>query len=350
MSVWKHGKPLIVPIFIPNQGCPGRCIFCNQEAITTQTKPVIDGSHVKQILDKALDSNTFQSSHPGYRHKEVAFYGGTFTRLPVSKMVELLEAVEPYLRQGHFQTIRISTRPDAINQERLFLIKKLGVSTIELGVQSLDDDVLRLSRRGYAAGHVMESVHMIKKLGFKLGIQLMPGLPGDSKERFMETIQKVIAIKPDMVRLYPAIVIKDTELERLYHANEYKPLSLEEAVSICRESCIQLENQDIPVIRIGLMSSPSLTEEGQIVAGPWHEAFGFLVRSGIHQKTIEPYLPRQKTVQRFGIRAPNREIALIRGYKNQGLDLIEHHTGAKLIYIRPDDSVPSGQVAVDRIG
>jgi len=196
---------------------------------------------------------------------------------------------------------------------------------------------------------VLESVRLLNKHGFRVGIQLMPGLPADSPERFLGAIRKVIKIKPDMVRLYPAIVIKGTELERLYYINEYRPLSLGEAVTICHESCIQLESQGIPVIRMGLMSSPSLTDAGQIVAGPWHDAFGFLVRSSIHQSAIEPYLPYRGSVQRFGLRAPNREIPLIRGYKNQGLGSIEDKTEAKVVYIKPDDSVPFGRVEVDRI-
>ncbi|MBN1848354.1 MAG: radical SAM protein [Deltaproteobacteria bacterium] len=348
MSI-RANKSLIVPIFIPNLGCPNRCIFCNQETITTQTNSVIGGAHVRQILDSALASKTFSPPRSNNSPREVAFYGGTFTRLPAFKMIELLEAVEPYLKQGHFQSIRISTRPDAIHQKGLELIKDLGVSTIELGVQSLDRDVLRLSERGYTVEDVMESIRLVKKYGFRLGIQLMPGLPGDSKERFMAGIQKVIDIKPHMIRLYPTIVIKGTELEKLYHSGKYKPLSLGEAVSVCMDSCRRLEDRDIPVIRMGLMASPSLTQKGEIVAGPWHEAFGFLVRSGIHQNRIGSYLPRFKETQRFGIRSPNREIPLIRGYKNQGLDLIERKTGAKVVYVKPDDSIPSGRLAIDRL-
>jgi histone acetyltransferase (RNA polymerase elongator complex component) len=278
----------------------------------------------------------------------VAFYGGTFTRLPISKMTELLKAVNPYIEQGHFQTIRVSTRPDAVDEERLCLIKDLGVSTVELGVQSLDDDVLKASKRGYTAEDVLKSVQMLHKHAFRVGIQLMPGLPEDSYERFMNTVHGVLSIKPHMVRLYPAIVIKGTELEKLYYANKYQPLSLEEAVAICQDSCLHLEGNGIPVIRMGLMASPSLTADGQIVAGPWHEAFGFLVRSSIHQKSIEPYLPLYGTVQQVGLRVPNREIPLVRGYKNQGLDIIEKKTGVKVLYVKGDASVPSGQVEIDR--
>ena len=283
-----------------------------------------------------------------YEEREVAFYGGSFTSLGKKRITELLEAVKPYMEQGLFSSIRVSARPDAIDGERLELMRNLGVSTVELGAQSMDDNVLSLSRRGHTAADTTASVKILKKYGFKVGIQLMPGLPGDSKEGFFRTINNVIGLQPDMARLYPAIVIEGTELADWYNHKRYQPLSLEEAVLICREACISLERNGIPVIRIGLMSSPSLLKEGQIVAGPWHSAFGFLVRSDIHLKGIQDLLPGHGDVSQIGIRAPLREIPLIRGYKNQGLRLIEEKTGARIIYVKHDDSLPHGRIGIDR--
>jgi histone acetyltransferase (RNA polymerase elongator complex component) len=256
--------------------------------------------------------------------------------------------VKPYMEQGLFSSIRVSARPDAIDGERLELMRNLGVSTVELGAQSMDDNVLSLSRRGHTAADTTASVEILKKYGFKVGIQLMPGLPGDSKEGFFRTINNVIGLQPDMARLYPAIVIEGTELADWYNHKRYQPLTLEEAVLICREACISLERNGIPVIRIGLMSSPSLLMEGQIVAGPWHSAFGFLVRSDIHLKGIQDLLPGHGDVSQIGIRAPLREIPLVRGYKNQGLRLIEEKTGARIIYVKHDDSLPHGRIGIDR--
>ncbi|MBW2609352.1 MAG: radical SAM protein [Deltaproteobacteria bacterium] len=345
MSVRRTERPLIVPIFIPNMGCPRRCIFCQQEKITAQSNRAVNGRYVKETIDQAIKSPRFDSC----REREVAFYGGTFTSLSINRMTELLEAVNPYLRQGFFGSIRVSTRPDEIDDKRLDLIKGFGVSTVELGVQSMDDEVLRLSQRGHTVRDTFESVNLLKRHGFKVGIQLMPGLPGDSQEIFDRTIEEVIRLRPDIARLYPAIVINGTELARWYHDKKYEPLTLEEAIRICQESCIRLESKGIRVIRIGLMSSPSLLQEGQIVAGPWHKSFGFLVRSSIHQKMIEPYLLKPGQASKIGLRAPSREVSVIRGYKNRGLRLIEAKTGAKIVHIKPDDSVPSGQVRVDVI-
>ncbi len=344
MSVRISKSPLIIPVFIPNQGCPHQCIYCNQEKITDQPGTPVDASHVRNRLDQAVGSSRFTS----YEEREVAFYGGSFTSLGKKRITELLEAVKPYMEQGLFSSIRVSARPDAIDGERLELMRNLGVSTVELGAQSMDDNVLSLSRRGHTAADTTASVKILKKYGFKVGIQLMPGLPGDSKEGFFRTINNVIGLQPDMARLYPAIVIEGTELADWYNHKRYQPLSLEEAVLICREACISLERNGIPVIRIGLMSSPSLLKEGQIVAGPWHSAFGFLVRSDIHLKGIQDLLPGHGDVSQIGIRAPLREIPLIRGYKNQGLRLIEEKTGARIIYVKHDDSLPHGRIGIDR--
>jgi histone acetyltransferase (RNA polymerase elongator complex component) len=344
LSVRISKSPLIIPVFIPNQGCPHQCIYCNQEKITDQSGTPVDASHVRNRLDQAVRSPRFTS----YEEREVAFYGGSFTSLGKKRITELLEAVKPYMEQGLFSSIRVSARPDAIDGERLELMRNLGVSTVELGAQSMDDNVLSLSRRGHTAADTTASVEILKKYGFKVGIQLMPGLPGDSKEGFFRTINNVIGLQPDMARLYPAIVIEGTELADWYNHKRYQPLILEEAVLICREACISLERNGIPVIRIGLMSSPSLLKEGQIVAGPWHSAFGFLVRSDIHLKGIQDILPGYGDVSQIGIRAPLREIPLIRGYKNQGLRLIEEKTGARIIYVKHDDSLPHGRIGIDR--
>jgi histone acetyltransferase (RNA polymerase elongator complex component) len=264
-------------------------------------------------------------------------------------MEELLCAVTPYLKEGFFRSIRVSTRPDALDDNRLELMNDHGVFTVELGVQSMADDVLALSKRGHTAADVIKGVQRLKKHGFKVGIQLMPGLPGDSKGKFKSTTAAVIKLNPDMVRLYPVIVIRGTELARWYKEGRYEPLGVETAVNICAQSCIRLESEGIPVIRIGLMSSSSLLEEGQIIAGPWHTAFGFLVRSHIRRQRMENDLPLSGVDEGIKIFVPTSEIPVIRGYKNQGLQLLRKKTGASVIEVEPDDSIPPGRVRVEKI-
>ncbi len=336
-------RGLIVPIFIPYEGCPYRCIYCQQEKITSQSARPINRLTIKQTLQKAINSTGFDAgSDP-----EVAFYGGTFTRLTLSRMKEMLEAVSPFLGKGLFKSIRVSTRPDSVQEEKLHLMKERGVATVELGTQSMDDGVLGLSRRGHTARDTVDSVHLLRAHGFKVGIQLMPGLPGDSEDTFLKTVDEVIKLRPDMVRLYPTLVIKGTELATWYNENRYLPLTLDAAVRICHRSCVRLEQRGIPVIRIGLMSSTALVPGDEIVAGPWHGAFGFLVRSDIHQEKIASCLPRRGVADRMRLRVPPREIPLVRGYKNRGLHLIQEKTGAKVTGVMPDEAVPSGQIRVD---
>jgi histone acetyltransferase (RNA polymerase elongator complex component) len=275
LSGKREKRNIIVPVFIPAQGCPYKCVYCHQEKITSQSGIQINAAHITGVLDTALGSPGFNN----IQKREIAFYGGTFTRLGTDRMVELLEATAPYIRNKSFHSIRVSTRPDEIDEERLELLKMYHVSTVELGVQSMDNEVLKRSGRGHTAEDTVRAFHLLREYGFCTGAQLMPGLPGDSEEKFMNTIEKVIELRPDISRLYPAIVIKDTILERWYREGRYEPLTLDKAVMICGESCRILEHNGIKVIRIGIMSSPSLLEEGQIVAGPWHCSFGFLVRA-----------------------------------------------------------------------
>jgi len=301
--------------------------------------------HVEKILNKAVHSNSFDPR----RKPEVAFYGGTFTNLPFDQIEDLLEAVAPFIEQKLIHSIRVSTRPDALDEKRLEAMMEKGVSTVELGVQSMDNRVLNLSERGHSAEDAVSAIELLRRYGFKVGIQLMPGLPGDSMSGFYSTVKKVLDLRPDVVRLYPAVVIRGTGLADLYEKGKYQPLGLDEAVEICMESCVQFEDEGIPVIRIGLMSSPSLLEEGQIIAGPWHPAFGFLVRSGIYQKRVEPELPGPGKALHITIKVPGRDIPLIRGYKNEGLKKIKDRTGAKVLKVEVDDSIPEGRLKVEKI-
>lgn len=298
---------------------------------------------MEQVLEKAVLAKGFDPA----RKPEIAFYGGTFTRLPYDRMLELLQTANTFIEKGLFSSIRVSTRPDAVDKKRLKAMRDHGVTTVELGAQSMNDHVLDLSKRGHSAEDTVNAVRLLRTYGFRVGVQLMPGLPGDSKDIFYSTITKVLGLYPDMVRLYPALVIRGTALAHAYREGTYHPLSLDDAVEICIESCVRLENAGIPVIRIGLMSSPSLLEKGQIIAGPWHTAFGFLVRSGIYHKNIEPELPGPGEASCIRIIAPKRDIPLLRGYKNQGLKAIEAKIGAMVAGVEIDDDIAQGRVKVE---
>jgi histone acetyltransferase (RNA polymerase elongator complex component) len=338
-------KPLIVPFFIPFQGCPHRCVFCEQEKITGQPARRLDKKEIVDVIERAFHSH----GHRMRKEGEIAFYGGTFTGLPYETMEELLGAVTPYVREGVVRSIRLSTRPDALDEDKLRFLKERGVTTIELGAQSMSDEVLALTRRGHTGEDTIRAVRLLKKHQVRAGIQLMPGLPGDSEEIFLESVRRVIDLDVDMVRLYPTVVIRGTELARWYEEGRYHPLSLEEAVRICKQSCLMLERRGIPVIRIGLISSSAFQREGQIVSGPWHESFGHLVRSMIYFDKIRSQLPREGEAQRIRLRVPPSEISLMRGFKNQGVERLQASTGARIEGIIADQSLPQGQVKVEKL-
>ena len=344
MSDGGQRKPLIVPIFIPNQGCPHRCAFCRQEQIAAPSSGKIDPSFVTATIERAMASPRFDTG----RKPQIAFYGGSFTRLPMGRMAELLAPVTPYIEKGLFDSVRVSTRPDAIDEERLGLLRHFGVTTVELGAQSMDNEVLKLSRRGHVAGDTVRASHLLKEQGFQAGIQLMPGLPGDSKARWRRSIEDVIKLQPDMVRLYPTVVIRGTELAQWYLEQRYRPLGLGEAVEACKEACIRFEEHGIPVIRVGLLATPALLERGEILAGPWHHAFGHLVRSAVYHARLGPSLPIVGFADRVRLRAPGRDIPLLRGYQNRGLRLIEKRIGARITAVQPDEALNRGTIGVDR--
>ena len=339
----KVKRHLIIPIFIPHQGCPHRCIFCQQKTITNLSESLLTPDDIRNIIELAIKSKHLLDKKP----REVAFYGGTFTSLPTASMTKMLDAVLPFIERGIIQTIRLSTRPDSLGEDKLDILESFGVSTVELGVQSMDNRVLLLSNRGHTSLDTINAVKILKKRGFKVGIQLMPGLPGDSKELFMDTIDKVIDLKPAMARLYPTLVIKGTKLAQLYKQGTYNPMGLKDTVNLCKEACIKLENSGIPVIRIGLMSSPSLLKKGEIIAGPWHPSLGFLVRSAIHLEKVSSYLPTIGEAKNIILFAPKEEIPLIMGYKKSGIRHIETITGAMVKDIIPDDSISSGKVTFE---
>lgn len=265
---------MIIPFFIPHAGCPHQCVFCNQKKIIGRNHP----EEVTTIPDKINHYLTTRSSSEPAR---IAFYGGSFTALPRETQKAYLEAVRPFIQAGKIRNIRLSTRPDCIDNEILSLLKQYDVAVVELGVQSMVDEVLTRSGRGHTSDDTVNAVKLLKEGGFTIGLQLMPGLPGDSSERFHDTVSRIIKLKPDFVRLYPALVVKDTPLEKLYKSGQYTPLSLEEAVSICREAYVKFEKTGIAVIRMGLQPTEGLEKPGTILAGPYHPAFRQLVESSI---------------------------------------------------------------------
>ena len=224
---------------------------------------------------------------------EIAFFGGSFTAIDKDYMISLLERAKIYIDKGLFAGIRVSTRPDCINEEILQILKYYGVTSIELGCQSMDDEVLRLNNRGHSADDVVKSAKLIKDFGFEFGVQMMTGLYGDNDETAIETARKLIALAPDTARIYPTVVLENTELERLYKEGEYRPQTVDEAADLCSELLLMFHDADIKVIRVGLHSGGNV-EDG-FVAGAYHPAFREICESRIYLKKVLAEIKRQGT-------------------------------------------------------
>jgi histone acetyltransferase (RNA polymerase elongator complex component) len=268
-------RPFIVPIFVPHMGCPHHCVFCNQASITGANSNMSPGS-IPERIDHQLRA---QGGKPSRR--EVAFYGGSFTAIEKEVQGKLLAAVQPFIRNGLIDSVRVSTRPDYIDPPTLDLLKRYGVKTVELGVQSMVEEVLYRSRRGHTGEDVLRATELLHDHGFEMGIQIMVGLPGDDPRGNVQTVDRVIQLNPHFVRIYPTLVLKGTPLEKWYRSGRYTPLSLEDAIDICKRAFLKFHRAGIPVIRLGLQSSPELETTDCLVAGPYHAAFGHLVESSI---------------------------------------------------------------------
>jgi histone acetyltransferase (RNA polymerase elongator complex component) len=267
---------LVIPIFISHQGCPHRCIFCDQYTITGHSgmegRPVTPAS-VKMTIEQWL--NRPRKENDG--GVQVAFYGGSFTGLSLQRQRELLRSVAPYIEDGQVDSIRISTRPDYIDAATILLLKEYSVGIVELGIQSLHQDVLEASIRGHSVQQSEDAISLLKKNNFTVGAQIMCGLPGDTTSRQIATVKRVAALAPDFVRIYPVLVIRGSGLEKIYRNNTYKPLSLSKAIALsCRMKSL-FDQHGIKVVRMGLQPSREL--EDKVLAGPYHPSFGELVIS-----------------------------------------------------------------------
>jgi histone acetyltransferase (RNA polymerase elongator complex component) len=279
MSVVKH---YTIPVFTPEMACPFRCVFCHQQKISGHMKSP-DFDEVTQTIRSHL--KTFRE---GEKHVEVGFFGGTFTGIPVEIQENYLQRVQPFLASGEVQGIRLSTRPDYIDPTVLERLHRYGVTTIELGAQSLDDEVLRLSRRGHTVRQVKQAAEMIREADFHLGLQMMIGLPGDTLEKALATADKIIAFGADNTRIYPTLVIRDTVLHRWYTEGQYRPLSLDDAVQWSKMLLLKFEQAGVRVIRLGLHPSEGLLTGEELVAGPFHPSFRELVLTEIWHDLLFP--------------------------------------------------------------
>ena len=305
----KHAN---ISLFVPHMGCPHQCSFCNQKTISGSVKE-LSADEVTETLEEAVT----HGNNP--ENTEIAFFGGSFTAIDRAYMVSLLEAAKPYVENGSFKGIRVSTRPDAIDEDVLNILKIYGVTAIELGAQSTDEEVLKLNRRGHTKEDVFKASKLIKERGFSLGLQMMTGLLGDTQEKSLKTCEDIISLKPDTVRIYPTIVLEGTHLGELYKKGEYSPESLEEAVSLCAKLIKKFNDKGVKVIRLGLHSGGNV-EEGYL-AGPYHQAFGELCESEIYLSILLNEIKRREN-GKYIVYVNPREISKMTGQKQKNKILL----------------------------
>ena len=268
-----------IPVFIPHLGCPNQCVFCNQRSITGVAE--FDINSVKSVIDTALETDESDAE------VEIAFFGGSFTGIDYQLMCDLLNIAYSYVLSGRVSSIRCSTRPDYINEKILDTLKRYGVKTIELGLQSSCDEVLTLTKRGHTFENEAVACRMIVDHGFSLVGQMMIGLPGSTAEREEQTACFIVSAGATGARIYPTVVFKETELCYMAQSGAYQPLSIDDAISRSARVFRIFMDAGVEVIRIGLCSSDNLSAEDTYYAGPNHPALGELVESEYYYEIIK---------------------------------------------------------------
>jgi histone acetyltransferase (RNA polymerase elongator complex component) len=331
-----------VPFFISHQGCPHTCIFCDQRTISGCVGE-IPGSDV--IAAKISDWQRSSANRP----LEVAFFGGTFTALSCQVQQQLLMAVQPFLTFGDVTAIRISTRPDSLDTETVQWLADQGVKIIEVGVQSMDDNVLAASGRGHDATASLNAIKCIKSCGLSAGAQLMPGLPGDTLAIAHDSLKRVITAGVDFVRLYPAVVFRGTQLAQRYLAGEYRPLTIDEGVAVCKVLVHTALKSDIPVIRIGLQANEGLGHDS-ILAGCWHPALGDLVYGELfYDLLVQMAGSRPANTHAVRISCHPARISSVIGHKRKNISRL-HGQGITVDRVTPNPALSLFECEISSAG
>ena len=325
-----------IPIFVSHEGCPFQCVFCNQRHITGA-----DTSVTPEMVTETAE-RYLKTIPKGEKKVEIAFFGGSFTGISEEKQTALLEAAYQFVKSGAVDGIRLSTRPDYISDEILERLQKYGVKTVELGVQSMDDEVLLASGRGHTKETVKKAVNLIKKYPFKLGLQMMIGLPCDTEEKSVGTAYEIIGLNPDFVRIYPTLVLKDTYLEKMYEKGEYRAWSVEETVDVLKKILPAFSEKGIEVIRVALAVTDEISPDGALVAGPFHPAIRELAEGEIYYDKMCAILEKDSSVRAFSVNRSEISKALGNGKRN--VNKIKEKYGFE-IKIKPSEMLKKSEIA-----
>lgn len=333
---------MIIPFFIPYKGCPNRCIFCNAYKIAGSYHERITEHSFRETVLACIGNSTRKREHV-----QIAFYGSNFTGMNMNYQAELLGYANRFIAAGQVHDVRISTRPDNIDNERLDLLEQFSVTTVEIGAQSLVDEVLNLSNRGHSSTDVKNAMETLKNRGFKTGIHLMVGLPGDNRMGYEYTIHETIALKPDMVRIHPTLVFQDTILAENFLKRKYTPLTLSEAIDLCKYALRQFDEANIPVIRLGLQTNCEMEQTGAIIAGPYHPAFRSLVEESLFFDMATALLnARQASKKHVLFAVSSRDASSFRGQRNRNVHRLKELYSLKSINVCLDPDQARRTIAI----
>ena len=328
----------IIPVFVPNLGCPHACVFCDQRRISGAAAPA-GPEDVKNAIERAA------ALAPEGTKRQLAFYGGSFTAIPPARQELLLAAAQPYLRRGDIAAVRVSTRPDAVGPEALERLRRFGVETVELGAQSMDDRVLALSGRGHTARCVEEAAAAVKAAGFRLVLQMMTGLPGSTDESDEATARALVALAPDGVRIYPTVIVRGTPLWELWRAGEYRERTVEDAVRVCARLLPVFEAAGIPVIRLGLNPTDELSG-GEAAGGAYHPALGELVRSRVLRLRAEEKLAGAPPGADAVLSVRPALVSQMTGQHGCNRRDLQERFGLRSVTVAADPALPDGEIRV----
>jgi histone acetyltransferase (RNA polymerase elongator complex component) len=332
-------KRVIVPFFIAHQGCPYQCVFCDQRAITGTSGTLPQPAELLRTIAAWRSSS-------GAPSVEVAFYGGTFTALPRRQQHDLLQPLQPLLASGEVSAVRLSTRPDAIDAGTAEFLCAAGVSLVELGVQSMDDGVLAASGRGHTAAATVAAFATLRSAGLQVGAQLMPGLPAAGPGEARDSFRRILELKPDLLRIYPAVVLQGTELAAMYLEGRYAPLSLEEAVDICKVLLHDAALAGIPVIRTGLQPTGDLGVGAEILAGPCHPALRQLAEGERWYDLLKTLVASFDRGACLTLAVPPARVADVVGQKRRNIIRLNCFSGRTVAGVTADASLSSGELRI----
>lgn len=335
-------RPFIIPIFLPHAGCPHQCVFCNQTSITGNGRDTVSPEKVEQQIHDFL-----KYKRNDRRPIQVAFYGGNFLGLEKEYIEQLLNVSAKFVKNKTIDTIRFSTRPDTIDHDRIEIIKNYPISTVEIGVQSMDDRVLAMAKRGHSASDTQKAVALLKKLDYDIGLQVMVGLPEEDEASSLSTAYRIGELEPDFVRIYPTIVLKNSLLAAWYENGTYRPWSIERSIAQVKTLYLFFKKKNIPVIRMGLQAAKDLDSGAAVLAGPYHPAFGHMVHSKIFLDMAMATLAAKKGCRdTVSLKVHPKSISKIRGMKNSNVETLKKRFQLQSIKIVPDFSLNEDQLEV----